>query len=185
MNRVFIYIFLALFPIIGTHNALLPVSGSETILFLACLSLALLVLNLKNITISNDAMAYISPTSWALLGFYFWASCGYFYTIDADNGFLIVNQYLGAACLYLALILFSRNEIEVIRMLWILLICAGFLSVFAIAQQFGFPDFNMVSSTPSYSSSLFTNKNFLGTYILIMIPLACLLYSGSPGIKAK
>lgn len=185
MNRLLLYIYIALFPVIGMKYKLFPVSGYETIFILCGLSLVLLVLSLPSYKNPADSVVHLSPASCFLLLFYGWAALGYFYTVDADNGFPIAIEYLGAACLYLALLLFFRNEAEVKNLLWIFLVSAGVLAFVAIAQQFDVPYLPLVNRVSRHSSSIFYDKNFLGTYLLMMIPLACLLSFSSSGKMAK
>ncbi|MCL0046205.1 O-antigen ligase family protein [Nitrospinaceae bacterium] len=90
-----------------------------------------------------------------------------------------ILRHLGGVILLLGLILNIKEEEDLQRFLWILLICAGFISLIAIAQQFEVFRAIIPKATRNMSTGFYGHRNILATYLLLHFPLAIYFYFSS------
>ena len=128
----------------------------------------------------DSKLTEFTPLSILFLLFLSWSAFGYLYSKDPAKSLYLTIQSLGAILMYLGLMLHIQQESQIRTILKILLCFSGMLAIVAILQQFHLPVFkNPMAGTGNNSTSLFVHKNVFSGYLVLFIPLSCLVYLSS------
>ena len=128
----------------------------------------------------DSKLTEFTPLSILFLLFLSWSAFGYLYSKDPAKSLYLTIQSLGAILMYLGLMLHIQQESQIRTILKILLCFSGMLALVAILQQFHLPVFkNPMAGTDNNSTSLFVHKNVFSGYLVLFIPLSCLVYLSS------
>jgi len=173
------FILLTALVIFASYYPVFGLKGYESTTLIVSLSLAFLLSSLISFRTQNTERYPLSPISFSLILFLGWAVLGHFYTVDQDNSMTAILQHFGGVILLLGLSLNIKEEEHLQRFLWLALICAGLMSVIAIAQQFEVFSSFVPKFTGTMATGFYGHRNVLATYLLLHFPLAIYFYVSS------
>jgi uncharacterized membrane protein len=179
------FMFLIALVIFASYHPVFGLKGYESATIIISLSLAFLLSSFISFRTQNTERYQLSPISFSLILFLGWVVLGHFYTVDQDNSMTVIMRHLGGVTLLLGLMLNIKEEEDLQRFLWMLLICAGFISFIAVVQQFEFFSSFIPKSTKTMATGFYGHRNILATYLLLHFPLAIYFYFSSQTINKK
>ncbi|MCH8157619.1 MAG: O-antigen ligase family protein [Nitrospinae bacterium] len=176
MAKTGLFIFLILLGLLGAQSPLLPLAAYKVIVLLAGAAILFFVLSLTEWKQRDTGLVRLTPLSVLFLLFCAWTALGYLYSADPEKSLLLTVQALGASLLYLGLVVYVRNDRQVERLVWILLLFGGMIALVGILQQFPLAFLKNPIFHTSDSTSLFVHRNVFAGYLVMLIPLACWVY---------
>ena len=180
MAKSSLFLFLTLLGLLGTGTHLTPFNvftsdvlllGSVLLFFLTCLG---------KFKLTGSNLFKLTPLSIFFLLFLLWSALGYLYSIDPEKSLWLTIQSLSAIVLYLGLTLYVQEKNQLENIFRVLLAISGVIALIGIIQQFPISLLDNPISRENNSTSLFGHRNIFAGYLVLLMPLSCLVYfSGS------
>ena len=173
------FIILSAIWFFATYYPAFGLKGYQSNTLIVSLSLVFLVFTFILYRKQNTEPYPLSSISFSILLFLGWVVLGRFYTVDQDMSMSTVLIHLGGIALLVGLSLGIREKEHLEKFLWLILFCAGLMSVIAILQQFEVYPEIIPRATKQMSTGLYGHRNMLATYLLLHFPLAIYFYVSS------
>jgi hypothetical protein len=173
-KKYFLAVFYILLVLVMLPQIIPKESFPESI-FLSLCSIILLVFSVLQLNTHDKNNIRFSIISVFLLLFYGWGAVGYFYTGSLDVSYSLVVEYLGVISLYIGLIFYFKNVVELYRFIWVVVCCAGVQALIVVSQKLSLGSYLLAFQGKSFTVSSFLYPTIFGSYILLVLPLIIFL----------
>ena len=176
MAKSSLFLFLTLLGLLGTGTHLTPFNvftsdalllGSVLLFFITCLG---------KFKLTGSKLFKLTPLSIFFLLFLLWSALGYLYSADPEKSLWLTIQSLSAIVLYLGLTLYVQEKNQLENIFRVLLAISGVIALIGIIQQFPLSLLDNPITRDNNSTSLFGHRNIFAGYLVLLMPLSCLVY---------
>jgi O-antigen ligase len=176
MVKVSLFFFLILLGFFGSWSPLIPFPAYKIIVLTAGSALLFYLVSLVKSEQAGQKLIRLTTLSTLFLLFLFWSALGYLYSADPEKSLLLTVQSLCAILVYLGLTLYIQKESQTEAILQTLLSFGGAIAFIGIIQQFPLSFLDNPIFNGNNATSLFVHKNVFAGYLVLLIPLSCLIY---------
>lgn len=176
MVKASLFFFLVLLGFFGSWSPLISFPVYKIIVLTAGSVLLFYLVSLVKWKHADQKLIVLTPLSTLFLLFLFWSALGYLYSANPEKSLLMTVQSLSAILLYLGLTLHIQKENQTETILQILLSFGGVIAFIGVIQQFPLSFLDNPIFNDNNSTSLFVHKNVFAGYLVLLIPLSCLIY---------